>query len=81
MGSTNNLDTFPEALMEIPVLEEINLQGNQVNDLGNLSFPENLKYLELQQNAIIRLSENLFKSRRPEFLNVNGNHITEYHPK
>lgn len=93
---------FPEALIEIENLKEINLHGNhisfisenldkvkelkylnssmdQIYELEYLNFPKQMKYLELQENAIVKLPYSLLKQKYLELLNIS-NHKIEHLP-
>lgn len=66
---------------QIKNLKYLNLAANQINDLSAVKFPAKLKYLELQQNSIVKVPETIFKSKNLEFLNASQNNIKEISPK
>ena len=58
----NQISFIAKNLDKIKNLKSLNLSGNQINDLGQLEFPKQLKYLELQQNSIAQLPDGLLSN-------------------
>ena len=71
------LDSLPPAVGRLPMLEELNLEGNKLQQVPDLSQLRTLQRLTLANNQLTGLPEALGQLSQLTLLNVSSNRLTQ----